>query len=81
MKILFDTIKRFISTKPNIPMYGRWRIDYEHSIQDRKVYLTNMDHCGCCGNIKEIISKIHNIEINNESNKSSTDDDLLPYFL
>jgi hypothetical protein len=30
---------------------GRWNIDYDTVIQERKVYLTNMDHCGCCGNI------------------------------
>lgn len=52
MKALFNTINRFISIKPKIPMYGRFSLDYEHSIQDRKVYLTNMDHCGCCGFIE-----------------------------
>jgi hypothetical protein len=79
MKILFNTITRFISTKPKTPMYGRWCLDYDHSIQDRKVYLTNMDHCGCCENIiTEIKSKFDNIEKNKES---SNDDDLLPYFL
>ena len=56
-------------------MYGRWCLDYEHSIQDRKVYLTNMDNCGCCGNIiNEIKSKFDNIEKNNELNKTYTDD-------
>jgi hypothetical protein len=76
MKILFNTINRFISTKltiPKSPMYGRFSLDYERSIQDRKVYLNNMDHCGCCGNIiTEIKFKFDNIEKNNESNKTST---------
>jgi hypothetical protein len=81
MKTLFNTIYRFISTKPKPAsyMYGRWCLDYERSIQDRKVYLTNMDHCGCCGNITTEI-KSNFTYINNES-KSSTDEELLPYFL
>lgn len=65
MKTLFNTINRFILTKPKpaSQMYGRWCLDYEHSIQERKVYLTNMDNCGCCGNIiNEIKSKFDNIE-------------------
>lgn len=82
MKALFNTINRFISTKPKSPMYGRFSLDYERSIQDRKVYLNNMDHCGCCGNIiTNIKSKFDNIEKNNESNKTSTEDELLPYIL
>jgi hypothetical protein len=84
MKALFNTINRFISTKPKpaSQMYGRWCLDYEHSIQDRKVYLTNMDNCGCCGNIiNEIKYKFDNIEKNNDINKTYTDEELIPYFL
>jgi len=91
MKTLFNTINRFISTKPKPAshMYGRWCLDYERSIQDRKVYLTNMDHflpfqggnSGCCGNIiNEIKYNFNNIEKNNDIIKNS-DDDLIPYFL
>lgn len=83
MKILFNTINRFISTKPKpaSQMYGRWRLDYERSIQDRKIYLNNMDHCGCCGNIiDEIKCNFNNIKKNNDLTNSS-DDELLPYFL
>jgi hypothetical protein len=78
MKILFNTITRFISTKPTPPMYGRWCLDYELSIQDRKVYLTNMDNCGCCGFIDlSIKSKTE------DKSKEELKDDyyLLPYFL
>ena len=84
MKTLFNTINRFISTKPKpaLQMYGRWCLDYERSIQDRKVYLTNMDHCGCCGNIiNEIKCNFNNIERNNDLSITSTDEELLPYFL
>ncbi len=83
MKTLFNTINRFISTKPKpaSQMYGRWCLDYERSIQDRKVYLTNMDHCGCCGNIiDEIKCNLNNIKKNNDLTNSS-DEELLPYFL
>lgn len=62
-------------------MHGRWCLDYERTIQDRKVYLTNMDHCGCCGNIINEIKYKFDKDINNESNKSLTDEELLPYFL
>jgi hypothetical protein len=81
MKTLFNTINRFISTKPKPVsyMYGRWCLDYERSIQDRKVYLTNMDHCGCCGNIITEIKS--NFTYKNDESKSSTDDELIPYFL
>jgi hypothetical protein len=83
MKTLFNTINRFISTKPKptSQMYGRWCLDYERSIQDRKVYLTNMDHCGCCGNIIEDIKCKFNIEKNNDLTTTTTDEELIPYFL
>jgi len=86
MKILFNTITRFISTKPTPPMYGRWCLDYELSIQDRKVYLTNMDNflpwngedSGCCGFIDPSIKS----KIKDKSKEELKDDYyLLPYFL
>ncbi len=43
--------RKFFIPKPEI-VKGRWNLDYEKNIQDRKVYLTNMDHCGCCENVK-----------------------------
>ena len=83
MKNLFNTINRFISTKPKpaSQMYGRWCLDYEHSIQERKVYLNNMDHSGCCGNIINEIKCKLDYTNNNEYNKTYTDEELLPYFL
>jgi len=82
MKTLFNTINRFISTKPKpaSQMYGRWHLDYERSIQDRKVYLTNMDHCGCCGNIINEIRCKFDTDKKNDL-KTFTDEELLPYFL
>lgn len=77
MKSLFNTINRFISTKPKLPMYGRWCLDYEISIQDRKVYLTNMDNCGCCG----IIEHSFKSKSKSKSQEELKDDYLLPYIL
>ena len=78
MRTLFNTIINCISTKPKSPMYGRWCLDYEHSIQDRKVYLTNMDHCGCCGFIEPSIKS----KTKDKSQEELKDDNyLLPYFL
>jgi hypothetical protein len=71
---LFLKIKRFT---PNLFKYesdllkGRWNIDYDDKVLNRKIYLTNMDNCGCCGNIK----KEGNEKINN------TDEDLLKYYI
>ena len=77
MKILFNIINRFIEIKPKLPMYGRWCLDYEISIQDRKVYLTNMDNCGCCGMIESSIKS----KTKHKSQEELTDDYLLPYIL
>ena len=42
----------FTKTRNNNLILGRWNYDYDTKIQERKVYLTNMDHCGCCENVK-----------------------------
>ena len=56
---LFSTFyNKFILTKS--PTYGRWCLDYDYSIQDKKIYLTNMDNCGCCENIEESNKSIDN---------------------
>jgi hypothetical protein len=46
------SLTRQLFVKNTPILVGRWTIDYDKNIQERKVYLTNMDHCGCCGNIK-----------------------------
>jgi hypothetical protein len=45
---IINLIRRKLFTENNKVMYGRWNLDYDKYVQDRKVYLTNMDHCGCC---------------------------------
>lgn len=45
------SIKRIISfygkTKPSI-LLGRWSVQYDQRIIDRKINQANEDHCGCC---------------------------------
>jgi len=50
---------------------GRWNIDYDKTILDRKVYLTNMDNCGCCGDLKTV-----NIPV-----KIYDDENILKYYV
>ena len=74
MKNIFNIINRFIIRnnlflikKSDVKLYGRWNLDYDKYIQDRKVYLTNIDNCSCCENIENNIEDI-------------TNDELYPYF-
>ena len=53
---------------------GLRSLTYNYSIQNRKVYLTNMDHCGCC---EVTISKKEQIE----ETSTASDEHLLPYCL
>ena len=78
MKSIINLLRRKLftynsssSSSSNKIVYGRWNLDYDKSVQDRKVYLTNMDHCGCC-EVKNNKKKIVNIY---------DDDHLRPYFL
>ena len=57
----------FLIKKSDVKLYGRWNLDYDKYIQDRKVYLTNIDNCSCCENIENNIEDI-------------TNDELYPYF-
>jgi hypothetical protein len=51
---------------------GRWALDYDGTVQGRKVYWANMDNCGCCHGDAKIIKK-----------KDETEDDeyILPYIM
>ena len=70
MKKIIGLLKRKLFTPKQEIVRGRWNLDYEQNIQDRKVYLTNMDHCGCCEKVKT--KKLENIYDN---------DYLRPYLL
>jgi hypothetical protein len=62
MRISFRLIADKLFGKKSNILIGRWNIDYDNVIQERKVYLNNMDHCGCCGNISNISNNNKNIQ-------------------
>jgi hypothetical protein len=73
MKLFTRLFKNFSIVKvDNKLLMGRWVREYDTNILERKVYLANMDHCGCCENIKKNKDKIKFIE---------NDDHLIPYLL
>jgi hypothetical protein len=72
MKIFNRFINNLVKSNNNKLLIGRWSRDYDNSILERKVYLANMDHCGCCENIKKNKEKKKFIE---------NEDHLIPYLL
>ena len=43
---------------PSVPssssmLTGRWALDYEGTVQEKKVYWANMDNCGCCNVVED----------------------------
>ena len=81
LRNLFQLIRRVPFTKQqnqnNIAMVGRWNLDYDVAIQNRKVYWANMDNCGCChGDGGAVHAKII-------KKKHETEDDeyILPYIM
>ncbi len=62
----------------NNMLSGRWALDYDGTVQGRKVYWANMDNCGCChgdggGAVHaKIIKKKYEIE---------DDEYILPYII
>jgi hypothetical protein len=54
----------------NIVMIGRWNLDYNDTIQNRKVYWANMDNCGCCD--QKIVTQV---------TQTDSDEYILPYIM
>jgi hypothetical protein len=48
MKIIINLIKKYFYKEPLKPL-GRWNIDYCNNKMNKKVDLSNEDHCGPCG--------------------------------
>jgi hypothetical protein len=55
-------------------MIGRWNLDYDNTIQNRKVYWANMDHCGCCDRIVSVVAVV-------AENHNDSDEYILPYII
>ena len=64
------------SSLQNSMLSGRWALDYDGSVQGRKVYWANMDNCGCCHHVDAKIVK-------NKDRAEDDDDDehILPYII
>jgi hypothetical protein len=60
MKII-TKLKQIINTKQSNILLGRWNITYCEKIINKKIDLSNEDHCGSCNNIKDI----KNIDVKN----------------
>jgi hypothetical protein len=67
--------KKTSSSLQNSILSGRWALDYDGTVQGRKVYWANMDNCGCChggGVDSKIIKKKYETE---------NDEYILPYII
>jgi hypothetical protein len=40
------------ATAAAAPVLGRWRIQYDEKVIDRKIVQANEDHCGCCVDVR-----------------------------
>lgn len=75
---LFPRIPPFIKKNQNnnnILMMGRWNLEYDNTMQNRKVYWANMDHCGCCD------QKIITVKVEQTHNDNDSDEYILPYVM
>lgn len=74
---LFQLFRRIPFTKKNqihnTIMMGRWNVEYDNTIQNRKVYWANMDNCGCCDQKIVTVKSIHNHD--------DSDEYILPYVM
>ena len=67
--------KKTSSSLQNSILSCRWALDYDVTVQGRKVYWANMDNCGCChsgGVDSKIIKKKFETE---------NDEYILPYII
>ena len=61
----------------NSILSGRWALDYDGSVQGRKVYWANMDNCGCChGDGGAVHAKIIK-----KKDETENDEYILPYIM
>jgi len=63
MKYLTTILKKIMPKELPKPV-GRWNIDYCNIKTNKKVDLSNEDHCGPCGQYA-----LQKLEINNNNNK------------
>jgi hypothetical protein len=61
MKVIFSLIKKFIS-KEIVKPVGRWRIENCNVQLNKKIDLSNEDHCGPCGQYALEKIKLKNVK-------------------
>lgn len=68
-------------SETNNVIVGRWKLDYDSATQNRKVYWANVDHCGCCGDVKknEICNKT--LKEYNVCKREESEEYILPYVM
>lgn len=57
MKVIYRVIGNIINRPSSTTPLGRWKIDYNSTIQESKIDWSNIDHCGTCSNFSEIQHK------------------------
>ena len=50
MRFITQKIRDFLKKKEQTKVLGRWQLDYCNKKIDKKIDLSNEDHCGPCGN-------------------------------
>jgi hypothetical protein len=49
---MFKTIIKNFFTQNNLKLLlGRWKIEYNKNIINKKIYFSNIDNCGISGNL------------------------------
>ena len=75
---LFQMFRRIKKNDQNnhTAMMGRWNLEYDNTIQNKKVYWANMDNCGCCDQkiVTEKVADTH-------SDQTDSDQYILPYIM
>lgn len=59
---------------------GRWKPEYDDTMQSKKVYWANMDHCGCC-DMKVEDEKIKMNTFRTKGKCEDSDEYILPYVI
>lgn len=70
MKFIASVIHRFV-IKDTKPQLGRWNIDYCIQKINKKVDLSNEDHCGPCGQTPPVIYSTNKNGLNHFSKQGS----------
>jgi len=53
---MLKIVKRFLKEEKKV--LGRWNIDYCETKMNRKIDLSNEDHCGPCGGGEHMLHKV-----------------------